>query len=201
MFSISPDTGDVLRVDPSIIPRIFQILYDSQGHAISNGHNGSISNSPSHSPVNRKSLSRERLLIICRRNLVVKLVKRLSIAVTTLSSWLIESLLHARVAIFHAIVCCLRLHVSSALDAIFAVTNNITTMEKILCNHVEVNPFVDGKRQLTEQCFLVYDTLSVKDLLIMCASEQEQQQWVAILKTRIKQPALVPPTPPRNPTR
>ena len=27
--------GDVLHVDPSIIPKIFQIIYDSEGHSVS----------------------------------------------------------------------------------------------------------------------------------------------------------------------
>ena len=38
---------------------------------------------------------------------------------------------------------------------------------------------------------LVYDKLSVKDLLIMCGSESEQKQWIAKLSKKITPPRPV----------
>jgi hypothetical protein len=37
--------GDVLRVDPSMIPKIFQVLYDSEGQILMNSSTTTMTNS------------------------------------------------------------------------------------------------------------------------------------------------------------
>ena len=41
-------------------------------------------------------------------------------------------------------------------------------------------------------CILVYDTLTVKELLVMCASEKEQKRWIAKLTKKIPRPMFDP---------
>ena len=44
---------------------------------------------------------------------------------------------------------------------------------------------------------LVYDTSSVKELLVMCASENEQRQWIAKLSKKVPRLPIPQSDPPR----
>jgi len=49
--------GDVLRVDPNMIPKIFQVLYDSEGQALLNNSTSTMSNSMIQSQVQKQKNS------------------------------------------------------------------------------------------------------------------------------------------------
>ncbi len=63
-------------------------------------------------------------------------------------------------------------------------------IEKNLCYHVEVNKN-DFEMKNHIGNILVNDKLSVKELLVMCASENEQKQWIAKLSKKIPKRGVV----------
>lgn len=63
-------------------------------------------------------------------------------------------------------------------------------IEKNLCYHVEVNEFIENRIK-NKSFVLVNDKLSVKELLVMCASENEQKQWIAKLSKKIPKRGII----------
>jgi hypothetical protein len=118
------------------------------------------------------------------------MVKLSNTKVIVLLSWPIVSLQNVIHVIVHVITYFLLHHVLNVRDAMFIVINNIMMIEKNLFNHVEVKLFLKEIKYIVLLCLLVYDTLTVKDLLIMCTSEVEQKQWIHKLSRKItKRPA------------
>ena len=144
-------TGDVLRVDPSLISKIFQILYDSQSQPLINSSNSTMSTSMTLSQVRHiDELAQWTFLPCGRRTTIDPTAKRSSTKVIASSSLPIACRLNAMRAIVPATISSRLPRVSCALDAAFVVTSNISTIEKISLNHAEVGSTHAGNDMRTD---------------------------------------------------
>ncbi|CAF1421258.1 unnamed protein product, partial [Rotaria sordida] len=143
--------GDVLHVDPSIIPKIFQIIYDSQGNSIPNVLSSSVIHSQEQDRHNGESIEYKG------HNFVV---------VTYRMRTECEVCNHP-------------------------CYNLISPPQCLQCTRCRVRchkqHYDDG--EFIQPC-RVYDTLTVKELLVMCSSEKEQKQWITKLSTKVPRPPL-----------
>lgn len=184
--------GDVLRVDPNIIPKIFQVLYDSEGQTALNNSSSTMSNSMIQSQVRFRVFSlRSNHGDQFNRIKIVILAKPSNTKVIVLLWSPIVCQLNVKHAIVHAITFSLHLPVWNVHGVMFVVINNITMIEKNSCYHVEVRTPVRITLTLCFFLVLVNDKLSVKELLVMCASENEQKQWIAKLSKKIPKRGIV----------
>jgi hypothetical protein len=121
-----------------MIPKIFQVLYDSEGQTLLNNSTTTMSNSMISPQV--KIFSELNLVrSISFRSQIVILVKQLNIKVIVLLLLVIVCQHNVKHVIVHVIMFFLHHHVLNVHDAMFVVINNIMMIEKNLCYHVEVN--------------------------------------------------------------
>ena len=136
----------MLRVDPSMIPKIFQVLYDSEGQILLNNSTTTMSNSMIQPQVRRRAAP----FLTCTNVLLLRIkidtVEKQSNTKAIVSSLLlIVCPLNAKLVIVRVTMSSPRLHVSNALAVMFVAINNITTIEKNSCNPAEVGRSAEGK--------------------------------------------------------
>jgi hypothetical protein len=124
-----------------MIPKIFQVLYDSEGQTLLNNSTTTMSNSIIQSQV-KYILSFLKFIIFVvfffRIKIVIQ-VKQLNTKVIVLLLLHIVCLHNVKHVIVRVTMYFLHLHVLNVHDVMFVVINNITMIEKNLCYHVEVN--------------------------------------------------------------
>ena len=135
-------TGDVLRVDPGLISKIFQILYDSQSQPLVNSSNSTMSTSMTVSQVRHIDDLIQWTLVFslsCRRRTTIdRTVKRSSTKVIASSSLPIACRPNAMRAIVPVTISSRHHRASCALAAASVATSNISTIEKTSLNPAEV---------------------------------------------------------------
>ncbi|CAF3786859.1 unnamed protein product [Rotaria sp. Silwood1] len=143
--------GDVLHVDPSIIPKIFQIIYDSQANSLPNPLSSSVIHSQEQDRHNGETIEYKG------HNFVV---------VTYRMRTECEVCNHPCYNLISPPPClqCTRCRVRCHKQ------------------HYDDGEFIQPCR--------VYDTLTVKELLVMCTSEKEQKQWITKLSKKIPRPPI-----------
>lgn len=123
-----------------MIPKIFQVLYDSEGQTLLNSSTTTMSNSMIQSQV--KSFFFLNLIkyyfLLFRIKIVIQ-AKQLNIKVIVLLLLHIVCQHNVKHVIVHVIMFFLHHHVLNVQDVMFVVINNIMMIEKNLCYHVEVN--------------------------------------------------------------
>ncbi|CAF4241750.1 unnamed protein product [Rotaria socialis] len=149
--------GDVLRVDPNMIPKIFQVLYDSEGQALLNNSTSTMSNSMIH-PQEQDRHSGET----------------------------IEYKGHSFVIVAY--------RMPTQCETCNRPCYNVFTPPPCLeCTRCHVRchkQHYDDREEFMLPC-RVNDKLSVKELLVMCISENEQKQWIAKLSKKIPKRGIV----------
>ncbi|CAF1596153.1 unnamed protein product, partial [Adineta ricciae] len=143
--------GDVLRVDPNMIPKIFQVLYDSEGQAALNNSTTTMSNSMIH-PQEQDRHTGET----------------------------IEYKGHSFVVVAYR----MPTQCETCNRPCYNVFSPPPCLECTRC-HVRCHKqHYDDREEFMLPC-RVNDKLSVKELLVMCASENEQKQWISKLSKKI----------------
>jgi hypothetical protein len=123
-----------------MIPKIFQVLYDSEGQTLLNNSTTTMSNSIIQSQVKYLlSFLRFTIFVFFFRIKIVIQVKQLNTKVIVLLLLHIVCLHNVKHVIVRVTMYFLHLHVLNVHDVMFVVINNITMIEKNLCYHVEVN--------------------------------------------------------------
>ncbi|CAF4083747.1 unnamed protein product [Rotaria sp. Silwood2] len=149
--------GDVLRVDPNMIPKIFQVLYDSEGQIMLNNSTTTMSNSMIH-PQDQDRHSGET----------------------------IEYKGHSFVVVGY--------RMPTQCETCNRPCYNVFTPPPCLeCTRCHVRchkQHYDDREEFMLPC-RVNDKLSVKELLVMCASENEQKQWITKLSKKIPKRGIV----------
>ncbi|CAF4050308.1 unnamed protein product, partial [Rotaria sp. Silwood2] len=153
--------GDVLHVDPNIIPKIFQIIYDSQGNSLPSLLSLSMIHSQEQDRHNGETIEYKG------HNFVV---------VTYRMRTECEVCNHPCYNLISPPPClqCTRCRVRCHKQ------------------HYDDGEFIQPCR--------VYDTLTVKELLVMCASEKEQKQWINKLSKKVPRPPIPQLDPGRTST-
>ncbi|UJR14847.1 hypothetical protein I4U23_001832 [Adineta vaga] len=145
--------GDVLHVDPNIIPKIFQIIYDSQAHTLPN---------------------------------LVTSIGMHSLDLERHNGEYIEHKGH------HFVIVTYRMRTECEVCN-HPCYNLISPPPCLQCTRCRVRCH---KQHYDEGDFIqpcrVYDTSTVKELLVMCSSENEQKRWIAKLSTIVPRPVIDP---------
>jgi chromosome segregation ATPase len=149
--------GDVLRVDPNMIPKIFQVLYDSEGQVLLNNSTTTMSNSIIQSQDQDRHTGE-----------TIEYKGHSFVVVTYRMPTQCETCNRPCYNVFSPPPCleCTRCHVR--------------------CH----KQHYDDREEFMLPC-RVNDKLSVKELLVMCASENEQKQWIAKLSKKIPKRGVV----------
>jgi len=149
--------GDVLRVDPNMIPKIFQVLYDSEGQTMLNSSSTTMSNSMIH-PQDQDRHSGET----------------------------IEYKGHSFVVVAYR----MPTQCETCNRPCYNVFSPPPCLECTRC-HVRCHKqHYDDREEFMQPC-RVNDKLSVKELLVMCASENEQKQWIGKLSKKIPKRGVI----------
>ncbi|CAM4791193.1 unnamed protein product [Rotaria magnacalcarata] len=142
--------GDVLHVDPNIIPKIFQIIYDSQGNSLPSLLSSSMIHSQDQDRHNGETIEYKGHNFV-----VVSYRMRTECEVCNHPCYNLIS----PPPCLQCTRCRVRCHKQ----------------------HYDDSEFIQPCR--------VYDTLTVKELLVMCASEKEQKKWISKLSTKVPRPS------------
>ncbi|CAF4771522.1 unnamed protein product, partial [Rotaria sp. Silwood1] len=149
--------GDVLRVDPNMIPKIFQVLYDSEGQTMLNNSTTTMSNSMIHSQEQDRH-----------------------------SGETIEYKGHSFVVVAYR----MPTQCETCNRPCYNVFSPPPCLECTRC-HVRCHKqHYDDREEFMLPC-RVNDKLSVKELLVMCASENEQKQWITKLSKKIPKRGII----------
>ncbi|CAF3673868.1 unnamed protein product [Rotaria socialis] len=141
--------GDVLHVDPNIIPKIFQIIYDSQGNSLPSLLSSSMIHSQDQDRHNGETIEYKGHNFV-----VVSYRMRTECEVCNHPCYNLIS----PPPCLQCTRCRVRCHKQ----------------------HYDDSEFIQPCR--------VFDTLTVKELLVMCGSEKEQKKWISKLSTKVPRP-------------
>jgi len=149
--------GDVLRVDPNMIPKIFQVLYDSEGQALLNNSTSTMSNSMIQSQDQDRHTGET-----------------------------IEYKGHSFVVVQYR----MPTQCETCNRPCYNVFSPPPCLECTRC-HVRCHKqHYDDREEFMLPC-RVNDKLSVKELLVMCANENEQKQWITKLSKKIPKRGII----------
>ncbi|CAF2975895.1 unnamed protein product, partial [Rotaria sp. Silwood2] len=143
--------SDVLRVDPNMIPKIFQVLYDNDDQTSFNSSTTTMSNPTIHSQDQGRH-----------------------------SDETIEYKDHS----FIVVAYCMPTQCETCNCPCYDAFSPPPCLECIRCHARCHKQHYDDKEEFMLPC-RVKDKLSVKTLLVMCASEDEQKQWIGKLNKKI----------------